>query len=160
MAEGFRRFDGGILGLLELSKKELIALEGDLIRNGLRLRDAGSPGFTLRDLKAFVKSSPHDSMLAREMHPKEHMWTHDAMLLAAAIDYLAILAWQNAGGKRRKKPDPIPRPGVEAKTRTTKGEAIPIDKFRERLEELRNNVRASSSRDEVRRVKAKKQNGS
>ena len=162
MAEGLGHRDGGIAGLLELAdgKKTGPALEADLIRSGLRLRDVGSKKFTWRDLQVFVSEMPRECALFRAMHPELYPWDNGNMLLADIADGINWLVWAKTkdGQKNRKHPQPIPRPGVEAKqVKRTKGEAIPIDQFRQRLDELRARVRVSTKEETVRRVSTRKE---
>ncbi|WP_424945142.1 DUF5361 domain-containing protein [Cellulomonas shaoxiangyii] len=49
------------------------------------------------------------------MPPPDDFWTPDRDLLAAVVDGLRILAWQNTedGHEGRNIPEPLPRPGFE-----------------------------------------------
>ena len=115
------------------------ALEADLIRVGLRLRWLGSELLTWRDLLVFVKTAGKDSALAMAWDVS-NMWGMTEQLLAAAVDTLRVLAWQNTedaqAGRSWTAPDPIPRPGVtpRAEVNVIGGdEVLPIDEMRARL---------------------------
>lgn len=74
------------------------------------------------------------------------------MLLASAVDELAILKWQKtkAGQKNRDRPEPIPRPGVTPRKRQTKGVAMPFDQFKAHRERMMKAAAAAKPKDEVR----------
>lgn len=94
------------------------------------------------------------------MHPDLYPWDNGNMLLAEVADGINWLKWAKTkdGQKNRNHPTPIERPGVEVKrARRTKGEAIPIDQFRQRLDELRARVRVSTKEEQVRRVSTRKE---
>lgn len=75
---------------------------------------------------------PLDCATYRAIRPPEDddVWTLEAQLLAAAVDYLgsltAISSAQFAGKRRVNPPDQIPRPGVTArrKVETIKGDSF------------------------------------
>lgn len=141
MAEGIRRQPGGIEGLLEFldDPKTARAVEGDLIRAGWRLRDVGREDFTWRDLSVFVSEAPPDSAIFRALEPN-WMWTHEAHLLAANADWLALLVWQNTedGQAGRNQPKPIKRPGIHDDTeKTVKGNALPLDQMKAKMDAFR-----------------------
>lgn len=64
-----------------------------------------------------MKHRRHDSALNRALDPDWYWRAVEPNLLAAAVDMLRILAWQQTkdGQKNRKQPKPIPRPGVGPK---------------------------------------------
>lgn len=156
MANRFWGRAGGILGLLELldDDKKSLALEADLIRSGLRLRDVGSEEFSWRDLKAFITGADQNSAIARALHPEEWMWNNEAMLLASAVDTLRVIAWQKTrdGSKGRNAPAPIPRPGVVPTTRKTTGKAVPMNELRSKLNAMYRTLRTSHTGPEQKRV--------
>lgn len=157
MAERLGRRIGGIAGLLELADDPKVgpALEADLIRSGLRLRWVGRKDFTWRDLKVFVAETPRESALFRALQPKLYPWDNTNMLLADVVDGINWLVWSKTkdGQKNRRHPEPIERPGVEpTKLRRTKGEAVPLDQLKQKLDELRARVRVSTKEETVRRV--------
>lgn len=93
---------------------------------GLRLRDAGSEGFDLCDLRDVVAHLPADSNTVRAVRatmvddPEEEaardMWGLDQHLLALMADSLRWLVWAKSKDATRpgaKPPDPIPRPGTQ-----------------------------------------------
>ena len=98
---------GGIFGLCGLIEDHAEAVEYDLIRLGLRLRDVGTAAFTWRDLWAIVSSSPRDSALKRSV--RGHDWGQIDYLLASVVDALAGANWQRGGGKGAR-PKPLTRP--------------------------------------------------
>jgi hypothetical protein len=82
---------------------------------GLRLRDAGTPEFTLHDLYVICANSPRTSALVRSIHGPDAAWGLQEHLLATVADYQAILIWQKTkdGQKNKNRPKPIERPGVK-----------------------------------------------
>lgn len=88
-------------------------MEYDLIERGLRLRDLGTPRFTWHDLAVIVKHLPRTSALVRELDGDDHIWGLTEQLLAAAVDELRGANWQRGPAKKKDRPKPIPRPGVE-----------------------------------------------
>ena len=115
MAEGFGYQAGGIFGLVDLLEDPESSgpIEYDLIALGLRLDMLGTDRLDWRDLLVIVEQSSSESARSRS---QREGWTDMAMLLAAAIDTLRVLAWQQTedGSKGRNQPEPIPRPGVKA----------------------------------------------
>lgn len=102
---------GGTLSLARLIREHGEAIEFDLIRMGLRLRDVGSSGFNWRDLYIVVKHLDRETETYRELHPDDDTsWTVSDYLLAVIADTTHMRLWQ-AGGGKGKKPKPIPRPG-------------------------------------------------
>lgn len=80
---------------------------------GLRLRDAGTPGFNLRDLWVVCRCLGRDSQLYASLNPDDDpSWSISEYLLAAVADSLNLRLWQAAGGKG-SRPKPIPRPTDE-----------------------------------------------
>jgi len=65
------------------------------------------------------------------MRPDEALWGLHEQLLAHVSDLLAIANWQRAGAGKR--PEPLPRPGVEPTSKTHGKGAIPLDEMREWL---------------------------
>ena len=107
---------GKIAGLFDYieDEKHRGALEADLIKAGLRLRDCPSPSFTWRDLEVFIDYLDNDSRLVAAVAPERAGWTKANMLMADLIDATRILVWLNtkAGQEGRNFPEPIERPGV------------------------------------------------
>ncbi|MFI9506872.1 DUF5361 domain-containing protein [Nocardia sp. NPDC052566] len=140
MAAGVERRPGGILGLLELCNQHGEAIEADLIRAGVRLRDVGTKRFTWRDFAVLVRQSSADSALLRAMHPERYRWGQVEHLLADLVDVANLLLWSKTkdGSNNRNRPSPYPRPGVEDKSkRQVKGTAMPVDQLHARLAALR-----------------------
>ncbi|WP_141717925.1 DUF5361 domain-containing protein [Nocardia altamirensis] len=147
MAAGVEHRPGGILGLLELCDQHGEAIEADLIRAGLRLRDVGSKRFTWRDFAVLVRESSSDSALLRAMHPERYRWGQVEHLLADLVDVANLLLWSKTkdGSHNRNRPAPYPRPGVEDKTkRQVKGTAVPMDQVRTRLAALQSGTTQTS----------------
>ena len=119
MAEGLRGHGGGILGLVDLLEEHREALDYDLLTLGLDLNDVGSRHLDWRRLRAVVTYLPATSALGRSVHGDAASWSTTDYLLAAAADALAAGNWQRGGGKGRR-PKPIPRPGDEDSTKTSK----------------------------------------
>jgi hypothetical protein len=115
LAQGERCITGGICGLIQLLEEHGSAVEADLISMGLRLRDAGTPEFTLHDLYVICANSPRTSALVRSIHGPDAAWGLQEHLLATVADYQAILIWQKTkdGQKNKNRPKPIERPGVK-----------------------------------------------
>ena len=78
-----------------------------------------------RELRVFLKFLPTDSATARAVRgstPDDDAWTLDRMLLALTVDAIrentfAMVKLHGDPKKtgRLRPPDPIPRPGIEAK---------------------------------------------
>jgi hypothetical protein len=106
---------GGILGLLRLLTEHGEAIEYELLTIGKHIDDLGTRRLSWRDLLVVVKQAPPQGALHRALDPEGWGWTVDSYLLAADVDYAAAAAWQRAGDKRKKRPDPILRPGQKKK---------------------------------------------
>lgn len=127
MAEGFGCDAGGIWSLCDLIDEVGEAVEYDLIRHGLRLRDLGSPGFSWRDLKVIVSQmKPGESSTWLAKNP-DHAWGLSEFLQAEVADTLHMLFWAKTkdGSKGRNRPKPIERPGRRPE-RVGRG-ALPLD---------------------------------
>lgn len=113
MATGRGDQPGGIFSLCDLVDEFPEAVEYDLIRHGVRLRDLGSESFTWRDLKVILaQQKPSESALWMEQNP-DHMWGLPEFLLADAVDTLHMLFWAKTkdGARNRNRPKPVERPG-------------------------------------------------
>lgn len=129
---------GGIQRLIGIIDKYGEALEADLLRDGLRLRDCPSERFNWRDLYVYVKHSRVDSELFRAMFPDRHGWDKTEMLLAEAVDTLHWLQWvkTKAGQRNQDRPKQIPRPGVGPKPRPgLKPKPLPLSMLKAELAE-------------------------
>lgn len=122
MGEGLRVVPGGIFGLLDLLDEHEEAIDYDLLTLGLDLNDLGTERLSWRRLRAVLRHLPHTSATSQALHGDAVVWTSTDHLLAAAVDALNIANWQRTG-KKQNRPKPIPRPGVEDKTRRTFGTA-------------------------------------
>lgn len=87
-----------------------VAVEGELIRRGLRIRDLGSGRFTWSDLKAVIYTADPGSHLAAVLGAP---WGVADYMMANVIDLLNAGNWQRGGNKSAPKPKPIKRPGEE-----------------------------------------------
>nr|DAQ26947.1 MAG TPA: protein of unknown function (DUF5361) [Caudoviricetes sp.] len=85
-----------------------VAVEGELIRRGLRIRDLGSERFTWSDLKAVIYTADPGSHLAAVLGAP---WGVADYMMANVIDLLNAGNWQRGGNKNSPKPKPVPRPG-------------------------------------------------
>ncbi len=119
---------GGIRSLLTLVDEHQEAIEYDLIALGLRLRDLGSAGFTLRDLWVIVQQSPASSALARSSDV-DAGWTLEAMLLAEVADVARDDWWATHNGREQDRPKPIERPGRRPDTTVYGSGALPIEEM-------------------------------
>ncbi|WIC40211.1 tail assembly chaperone [Gordonia phage Holliday] len=128
----------GILGLLDYCDEHREAISADLIRLGLRFRNAGTPDFEWCDLRAIILTlaSDRSSALFRELYPEYVEWDLGAHLAADAVDLLHLLVWMKTkdGSKGRNRPKPYPRPGVEdadSSKKVRKGDVITLDAARD-----------------------------
>jgi hypothetical protein len=83
------------------------------------------------------------------------------MLLADIADGIDWLVWSKTkdGSKNRRHPEPRERPGVTPKNqRVTKGEAVPIDQFRDKLNDLRQRVARGKVKESVKRIRKPEEN--
>lgn len=99
---------GGIVGLLSIVMAHHMAVEGELIRRGLRLRDVGSDRCTWSDLRAVVYTADPGSYLAAVLGVP---WGTSDYMLANVVDLLNAGNWQRGGDKSRPKPKSVQRPG-------------------------------------------------
>lgn len=107
---------GGILALLDALDNDPAlrqALSYDLIGLGLRLGQAGTSTLSWRDVYIIVAQAPRDSAVVRHLAPEAREWGISEQLQASIVDLLAGISWQLGGGKG-KRPEPIPRPGVDS----------------------------------------------
>ena len=130
-----RREPGGIAGLVLLLEEHGPAVEFDLIRLGLRLRDLGSEAFSWRDLLVIVQNGGPDTALARTMRPDEAPWGLSEHLLAVIADAVISGNWMQSkdGQRNRNRPKPIQRPGVVPDKKKFGGQAESIDTIRDWL---------------------------
>lgn len=119
MGGAFWDFDGGILGLLSIVMAHHMAVEGELVRRGLRLRDVGSDRCTWSDLRAVIYTADPGSCLAAVLGAP---WSATEYLLANVADLLNAGNWQRGGDKSVRRPKPMPRPGDCDKTTQRFGE--------------------------------------
>lgn len=135
MAAGRGSHPGGIFGLCDLVDEFPEAVEYDVLRHGLRLRNLGSSSFTWRDLKVLVEQQrPGESALWMEQNP-DHMWGLSEFLLADVADTLHMLFWAKTkdGAKNRNRPNPIERPGRRPERMGKK--PLPLDEMADWLAE-------------------------
>lgn len=120
------RQSGGITGLVLLIEKHGPAIEYDLIKLGLRLRQLGTDALSWRDLLVIVQHSERGTALNAAMHPDHAPWGLSEHLLAVVADAVIAGNWMQSkdGQKNRNRPKPIPRPGVEQDTNYGKAESI------------------------------------
>lgn len=65
---------------------------------------------------AIIRQSPHASALARAIRGEAADWDLGNHLLAGVFDLLATANWQRGGDTSSKRPPPLPRPGMTART--------------------------------------------
>lgn len=106
---------GGILGLLRLLEEHGEAIEYELLTIGKHIDHLGTRRLSWRDLLVVVKQAPPQGALHRALDPEGWGWDVNSYLLAADVDTLMVANWQRAGDKRKKRPDPILRPGQKKK---------------------------------------------
>lgn len=107
-------------------------VELELIRAGLRLRDAPSRRLNWRDVYLIVKHAPRDSPIQRALADDDGpIWSTSDYLLAKVVDALNAGNWQRGGGKGTK-PKPTPRPGD---VKHAGRDALPVDQMQEWLGE-------------------------
>lgn len=106
---------GKIASIQRLIEKHSDAVEFDLIKLGLRLRDCPSESFNWRDLWVIVTNAPQDSSTFSAVNTDAAGWTKTNMLLADIADATSWLVWAKtkAASKGGTPPDRIPRPGVK-----------------------------------------------
>lgn len=88
---------------------------------GYRVRDLYdfATGLTVADMLDFVEHAHEGMAIYRIINPN-WAWNLTNMLLAEQLDAQILWRWID-GGKKGKKPKPIPRPGVtETETKTYK----------------------------------------
>ena len=108
MGRPFRHFCGGIIGLLAIVMAHYVAVEGELICRGLRIRDLGSERFTWSDLRAIIYTANPGSQLAAVLGAP---WGVVEYMMANVVDLLSAGNWQRGGDKNASRPRPIARPG-------------------------------------------------
>lgn len=129
MAVGCWYHCGGILSLCELVDEFPEAVEYDVLRHGLRLRDLGSPSFTWRDLKVIVgQQKPAESAVWMQENP-DHVWGLPEFLLADVAVTLRVMLWAKTkdGARNRNRPKLIERPGARPERLGRK--PIPLDEM-------------------------------
>lgn len=122
--------------LLDIIEKHGTALEYDLIKDGLRLRDCPSDEFNWRDLWVYVKHSGETSALWQARNPKFAGWTLTTRLLAIIANALRWLVWAKTkdGHRNRNRPVPIgPDMGDQQSRPGLKVKAAPLSKVKELL---------------------------
>lgn len=60
-------------------------------------------------------------------------WSKTDLLLATLIDDFRLYVWAKSGGKAKHKPKPIPRPGVDSRSRMKDALLLPVDEVKRRL---------------------------
>lgn len=106
------------------------ALEGDLVRAGLRLRWflTGDPDYQLRDLVAFVDTSPMGSALTRQALGEDAAWGLQEDLSAIIADRLGWIHFALVGQKGDEPPSPIYRhAGASSSSEMPEFEAEEVD---------------------------------
>jgi hypothetical protein len=119
---------GGIQSLVVLIEAYPTAIESDLIDRGQRLRYLGTDRLSWGDLRSILAWLKPDAALSRALRGDDWPWGLQEMLLASAVDYLALLFWTKtkAAQHNRGQPKPIQRPGVASPERIG-AEPVSID---------------------------------
>ena len=101
---------GRVCGLLD-DPAQRRALEGDLLRAGLRLRwfFTGDDDYQMRDLVAFIESLPADSALTRVVLGEDAEWGLREDLAAIIADRLGWIHFALVGQQGDEPPAPIYR---------------------------------------------------
>ena len=91
-------------------------MNADLLKIGHSIRDLDDPDvdFNLSDLYSLIVTADRNSAMYRTVHPRDSQWDTSSMLLASMLEHMMMQAWV-AGEKKGKRPERIPRPGVEDK---------------------------------------------
>lgn len=129
------RKPGGIAGLAQLIDEHGSAIEYDLIKLGLRLRQLGTDALSWRDLLVIVQHSSNGTALRVAMHPDSAPWGLSEHLLAVVADAVIAGNWMQSkdGQKNRNRPKPIPRPGVVPDKKKFGGNAESMDAIKQWL---------------------------
>ncbi len=106
---------GRVCGLLD-DPAQRRALEGDLVRAGLRLRWflAGDDDYQLQDLVAFIDTSPMGSALTRQALGEDAAWGVQEDLSAIIADRLGWIHFALVGQKGDEPPAPLYRHARES----------------------------------------------
>lgn len=96
-------------------------MEADLLRYyGVDLLDYYRGRLSTRRLRVLVQHLPRQAALVRQMHGEQVEWGLTEHLLAATVDQLAISNWLFASAHTPEnadppaRPEPLPRPGLDA----------------------------------------------
>jgi hypothetical protein len=124
-----------MIGLVLLIDEHGPAIEYDLIKLGLRLRQLGTDLLSWRDLLVIVQHTERGSALSASMDPDSSTWGLSEHLLAVVADAVIAGNWMSSrdGQKNRNRPKPIPRPGIVPESKKFGGRAESIDTIRDWL---------------------------
>lgn len=107
-----------------------------LTKTGYELSDVGRR-LSWSALDSFIKHTPPDGALMRELRPELAEWSTTAKTNALLADIYDILAAINSNlcakgsGKRAKRPKPYPRPGRSSAKKV--GTALPVAELHKRI---------------------------
>lgn len=110
---------------------------------GVDVLDVYRNRLSWRRLLVLVERLPADSATARAMHGEAADWSLTDHLLASVVDALHVANWQRTedGAKGRRRPRPLPRPGVsDGRVVTGRGGGMAPDELQARLAEMRGAV--------------------
>jgi len=126
-----------MISLASYVKEHSEAIEYDLLtKTGHELSEVGR-GLSWSALDSFVKNTPPDGALMRELRPELYQWSTPAKTNALLADIYDMLAVINANlcakgsGKRAKRPKPCPRP--KGNTARKVGTAMPISDLHKKI---------------------------
>ena len=125
------------MSLAQFVNENSEAIEYDLLtRTGYCLQDVGR-SLSWTALNSFIKNTPPDSALMRNLRPDLYQWSTQAKTNAILADIYDVLSMINANlcakgsGKRPKRPKPYPRP--QSNHNEHIGTPMPVDELHRKI---------------------------